>query len=216
MPDDPDTAGDEQQTPPHRRRTVVLHVLGRTLSLTLLVLVLAVATVALVIPKVSGAIPLSVLSSSMDPTMPVGSLAVVRPTMDTLTGTAETLRPDEIDAVNHVDDIGVGDVIVFAPSAGQDMLIIHRVIGVNVSSTGQRIFTTQGDNNSGVDDPVASHQVRAVLWYHVPLLGYVNDALDNDAKQWIAVGVAAVGYSWALVLFARSASRRRTDDPGPD
>lgn len=198
---------------PSARRARVVHVLGRVVSLTLLVAVLAVATVALVIPKVSGAIPLTVLSSSMSPTMPVGSLAVVRPTMDTLTGTAETLEPEEIDAVNRVDEIAVGDVIVFAPRAEDAGLVIHRVIGVSVSSTGRRTFTTQGDANSGVDDPVASHQVRAVLWYQVPLLGYVNDALDDGSKQRIAVGAAVVGYGWAVVLIARSV-RRRPSGPG--
>lgn len=199
---------DDAATTP--RPVAVARALGRVLSLLLLALVLAVAVIALVIPKVAGAIPLTVLSNSMAPSMPVGSLAMVRPTMDTLTGSAQTLDREQIDAVNEVDDIGIGDVIVFVPEASRDTLIIHRVIGVNVTSTGQRTFTTQGDNNSGVDDPVSSHQVRAVLWYHVPLLGYVNDAVDSGAKQWLAVGVAALGYSWALVLFARSFRRNRT------
>lgn len=196
--------------------------LTRVVGVVLLSAVLVVAALAVVIPKVAGAVPLTILSNSMAPTMPVGSLAVVRPTMDTLAGPGPAMSPEEIDAVNQVDQIGVGDVIVFVPRAGSDFLVIHRVIAVSVASDGTRVFTTQGDNNSAVDDPVPSHQVRAVLWYHLPLLGYVNDKLNTDSRLPIAIGAAAVGYTWAAVLFVRAIRRRpataardETDGPEP-
>lgn len=190
----------------HPRRGLV----RRVLSLGVLLIVMSVATAALVVPKLAGAIPLTVLSDSMAPSMPVGSLAVVRPTMENLTGARETLEPEQIDELNRIEDIEVGDVIVFAPRARDTMLVIHRVIGMSVSSSGQRTFTTQGDNNSGVDDLVAGHQVRAVLWYHLPALGYVNDSLDDGARRWIAVGAAVLGYAWAFTQFAGALRRRQT------
>lgn len=192
----------------------VLALAGRLLAGAALALVLLVACVALVIPKVGGAVPLTVLSNSIAPSMPVGSLAVVRPTMDTLTGTAEALTPEEIDAVNDVEDIRTGDVIVFAPEADRELLVIHRVVGLTVDSAGRRTFTTQGDNNTALDDPVAAHQVRAVLWYHVPWLGHVNDSLSGNTRRTVAVVVAGMGYAWAATLLVRAVRRRPA--PGDD
>lgn len=191
----------------HSRRTSRFIV--RVLSYFVLLVVLVTSSAALVVPKAAGAIPLTVLSDSMAPTMPVGSLAVVRPTMETLTGTAATLDPEQIDELNHIEDIKVGDVIVFAPRAGNDMLVIHRVIGMSMNSSGQRVFTTQGDNNSAVDEPVSGYQVRAVLWYHLPLLGFVNNSLSNDSRQWVAIGAATLGYGWALSQFVIALRRGR-------
>lgn len=189
-------------------RTVVRAVV-QVVGVLLLVLVLVVAALAVFVPRVSGAVPLTVLSNSMAPTMPVGSLAVVRPTMDTLTGEAATLDATEIDAVNDIGGIGAGDVIVFAPNERDAQLVMHRVTAVSVSSDGQRVFTTQGDNNSGVDDPVHGHQVRAVVWYDLPLLGYVNDMVSDGARISIGVAAAVVGYGWAVTLFVRAARPRR-------
>ena len=180
----------------------------RVAGVLVLVCVVVVAALAVVVPRLAGAVPLTVLSNSMAPTMPVGSLAVVRPTMETLTGEAATLDAAEIDAVNDVVGIGVGDVIVFAPNERDARLVMHRVTAVSVSTDGQRVFTTQGDNNSGVDDPVHGHQVRAVVWYHLPLLGYVNDMVSDNARLSIGVAAAVVGYGWAIALFVRAARPR--------
>lgn len=178
-----------------------------------LIAVLAIAALTVVVPKVAGAVPLTVLSNSMAPTMPVGSLAVVRPTMDTQAGDPARLDAAQIDAVNQVEGIGVGDVIVFAPKANDPRLVVHRVTGMAVSSDGRRTFTTKGDNNSSVDDPVHGHQVRAVVWYHLPLLGYVNDKVKDDARFEVAIAVAALGYVWAAALFIKAARRRPSSSP---
>lgn len=190
--------------PRDRKKRSPLAVVGTVLSSLLLLVVLVVGAAAIAVPKLAGAVPLTVLSNSMAPTMPVGSLAVVKPTMDTLTGEAAALDTEQIDAVNRIDHIGVGDVIVYAPKAGEAKLVIHRVTGLNVTSNGQRVFTTQGDNNNTADEPVHGYQVRAVLWYQLPLLGYVNNAVDGDVRPAIALGAAVVGYLWAMSLFIRA------------
>lgn len=201
---------------PRPRRGVAKRIfatVGGILSVGLLLAVLFIASLAIVIPTIAGAVPLTVLSNSMAPTMPVGSLAIVRPTMPTLTEVAQALEPAEIDEINRIDEIRPGDVIVFAPRANEEMLIIHRVLTVEVNSAGQRTFTTQGDNNSGIDDPVAGHQVRAVLWYHLPWLGYVNNSVDPDTRRTIGIVAAGIAFAWAAVHFARALRprpRRRT------
>lgn len=178
----------------------------RVLTSLLLAVVVLVGTASILVPRLTGAVPLTVLSDSMSPGMPVGSLAVVRPTMATSTSPA-AMSPAQIDAVNDVAGIEPGDVIVFAPEAGDDTLVIHRVRTVSEHS-GTRVFTTQGDNNGAPDDPVAGHQVRAVLWYSLPWLGYVNDGVDDGARRVIGLTAAGAGYAWALTVVVRGLTRR--------
>lgn len=202
-------------TRPGGGAAAVLRAVGLTAATVLLVGVLAVAAAAVAVPKLAGAVPVAVLSDSMAPTMPVGSLAVVRPTMPTTDDDATSLTPEQVDAVNDVAGIRVGDVIVFVPEEGGTRAVIHRVVGVSVSQDGSRVFTTQGDNNSGVDDPVPGHQVRAVLWYHLPWLGWVDDAMDSTARAWVGGTAAALGYAWAATHLWR-AVRPRRPEPAPE
>ncbi|ACZ29901.1 peptidase S26B, signal peptidase [Xylanimonas cellulosilytica DSM 15894] len=175
----------------------------------LLLAVIAIAVAAIVVPKIAGAVPLTVLSNSMAPTMPVGSLAVIRPTMP-IEPNARLRDTDTIRERNDVTAIGIGDVISFQPDQHDATLITHRVIAVSVDSDGNRTFTTRGDNNGSPDSPVQDYQVRATVWYSLPLLGYVNDAVNGDHRRTFAITAAALGYAWALSLWARAHKRRRT------
>ena len=55
------------------------HYLGRAVSIAVLLLVLALGAVVVAIPRLAGAIPLTVLTSSMEPRLPPGTLIVVPP-----------------------------------------------------------------------------------------------------------------------------------------
>lgn len=138
--------------------------------------------------------------------MPIGSLVVVRPTMD-LSVDSRTLSPEQIDKVNKVETIDVGDVIVYAPRRASGVMVIHRVLSVSQDSRGQREFITKGDANPAQDQPVAGYQVRAVSWYHVPVLGYVNTWIGSGNRKLVAISFAVVGYAWSVVLVTRSLRR---------
>jgi signal peptidase len=147
--------------------------------------------VSVVVPRLAGATPYTVLTSSMEPTYPPGTLVVVRPV--------------------PVEDIGVGDVITYQLESGRPAVVTHRVVAVGASiGSGKRTFTTRGDAN-GADDPapVRPVQVRGVLWYHVPFLGRVSTALDGDQRQLATYGVAAGLLGYAALMFASSISTRR-------
>lgn len=120
--------------------------------LTLLVLAaVALALAVAVVPAVAGASVLTVLSGSMEPTLPVGSVAVVRP------------RP--------VETVAVGDVVTFVardPASDATRVVTHRVVEV-LPGPG---FRTRGDANPDPDPGVvAVGDVRGVLWYSVPWVG---------------------------------------------
>jgi signal peptidase len=126
-------------------------------------MVLAVATVAvtLVLPRLTGGVALTVLSGSMTPTYPVGSLVVVRP-----------VEPEQVT---------IDDVITFQSEPNSTAVTSHRVIGIDTDAdSGARTFTTKGDANRGADsDPVPAAAVRGRVWFHVPMLGRLRDALGD-------------------------------------
>jgi signal peptidase I len=159
---------------------------------------------------------LPILSNSMAPGMPVGSLVVVKPTMGLdAADVIHTLDHDSIRAVNDATHVGVGDVIAFQPNPSDPTTIVHRITSVIVHADGTRDFTTKGDNNAVADEPVHDYQVRGKAWYHVPYLGYVNTFLNADSGHHaVAVGIIAViGYAWAAVLLFRALGGRRRRRP---
>jgi signal peptidase len=181
----------------------------------MLLLAFLLAFVTIIFPTIVGAVPLTVLSDSMAPSMPVGSLAVVRPTKGTVPAEDLVVKaPDAIRALNDVSGIGPGDVIAFKPHPGDPLLVMHRVRAVetNVHAASGQVrttFTTRGDNLRVDDDPVMDYQVRGVVMYSLPLLGYVNDAVNtgpNAARSAVAVVVA--GYGIAVVFLLRAAGPR--------
>ncbi|WP_104200250.1 signal peptidase I [Cryobacterium sp. Y29] len=172
--------------------------LGLALSAALLLLVVGLGVMLVVIPKVTGATPLTVLTSSMEPGLPPGTLVIVRPV------TAEALR--------------IGDVVTYQMVSNDAKVVTHRIISITLSSDGSRSFIVQGDNNSAPDDdPVLAEQVQGQLWYAVPYVGYVNNVINGANRAWIipVLTVALFGYAGFMVA-GGVLDRRRTRSRAAD
>ncbi|TDN41870.1 signal peptidase [Curtobacterium flaccumfaciens] len=169
-----------------------MHALALGLTTGLLVIVAGLAVVLIVIPKTTGSTPLTVLTQSMDPTLPPGTLLVVRPT--------------------PVADIRIGDVVTYQIVSGQPAVISHRVVSVASTSDGSRTFVLKGDNNALADpEPVTAAQVRGVVWYSLPDVGLVNQ-LVNGSRTWLVPAIAGVLLAYGAVMVTMgvvSAARRR-------
>lgn len=163
--------------------------LGRVLAWLVILGICAVLLVAVLIPRFAGATPYAVLTGSMSPDMPPGTLVVVKP----------------IDPMQ----IGVGDVITYQLESGVPTVVTHRVVAQGLNAEGQPVFQTQGDAN---DDPdrlwVMPVQVRGVKWYSVPYLGRVNNALNGSERQMAVYVVAALLLGYAAYLFVSAARDR--------
>ena len=150
---------------------------------------LLVATVA--VPKFTGSTPYTVLTGSMRPGMPPGSLVVTRPV--------------------QAAELKVGDAITYQMRSGQPEVVTHRITAVSTTLGGEKLFTTQGDANPGPDEkPVKAAQIRGAVWYSIPLLGYVNSWLTGEQHIW-AVGISVallLGYSAFMCTAAVVESRR--------
>lgn len=146
------------------------------------VAILAVCVLVL-LPRASGAVPLTVLSGSMSPTIPTGSVVLVKP-----------VDPQAIEA---------GDVITFQTAPGVAQFVTHRVVRVQ-HDTDPLSFVTKGDANRGEDiDPVPAGAVRGEVWFHVPYLGTLSEAVKGPR----GIGLLAAGAG--VVLLAAAVRRLR-------
>lgn len=166
--------------------------IGLGLSAAVLLIVVMLAAIVIVIPRLTNAIPLTVLTSSMEPSLPPGTLIVVRP-----------VDPD---------DLAIGDVATYQIVVGEPAVITHRISGITSSPSG-RTFEFTGDNNSDPDpDPVLPDQIQGRVWYSVPFIGAAGVAFNSQNGSWV-VPVAAVlllAYAgYMLASGAATALRRR-------
>lgn len=185
----------------------------RGLSYSLLLVTFAIAFLTIAFPMIVGAVPLTVLSNSMAPTMPVGSLAIVQPTKSVV-GADQTviLSPAQIRAQNNLSDIKVGDIIVYEPNAGDPTLVMHRVINIETSWRQGELYTefiTKGDNLTTLDAPVHDFQVPGRVRYSLPYLGYVNNLLNAGANgKRTTLAVVVIGYGLTVSYIVRGARER--------
>lgn len=153
---------------------------GSLLGLVALVLAILAALVLIVVPMATGSHTYSVLTSSMRPHLPPGTLLVSRPV--------------------PFDSLKVGDVITYQLESGRADVISHRIVSTTPDQQGNTELITQGDNNDFPDEaPVRAVQVRGKLFYAVPYAGFLANWLGNQNR---GLG-AQIG---ALVLIAYGAS----------
>ncbi len=158
----------------------------------LVAVVAGLGAVTLVLPALTGSTPLAVLSPSMEPTLPVGTLVVVQPA--------------------PAQDVRLGDVITYQVAPGDPTLVTHRVVEVRSLSTGEYEFLTKGDNNGAVDATVVTQaQLKGKAWYSVPLVGFVSVAVGGAVGPMLVplIGAALLAYGAFTVLTGAAAKARR-------
>ncbi len=160
---------------------VVLGWLGQVFSWLVILGVASVLVVAVLIPRVAGATPYTILTGSMEPGLPPGTLIVVKPA--------------------DVGEIGIGTVITYQLASGKPTVVTHRVVAQGIDGKGQVQFQTQGDANNTPDQKwVRSVQVKGEKWYAVPYLGYVNNMLTGKERQMAVYVVASLLLGYAAFM----------------
>lgn len=168
--------------------------IGQVIAWTVILLATALVTVAVVVPRVGGATPYTILTGSMRPHYPPGTLVVSKPTDPT--------------------KLRVGDVVTYQLRSGEPEVVTHRIVAIRSSLDGKMSFQTRGDANNVADDRwVMPVQIRGRLWYAVPVLGRLNVLFTGSQHQWLVYGAVALLGGYALVMFggaARDRLRRET------
>lgn len=116
----------------------------------IILVVLALLAGILIIPKLMGYEEMAVLTGSMEPEYPVGSLIYVKEK------DPETLQ--------------VGDVITYRLSG--DTVVTHRIVEIDTEA---QTVTTKGDANESNDgQPVAFDSVVGKAEFKIPYLGFIS------------------------------------------
>jgi len=136
-----------------------------------------------VVPLVMKWVPLTVLPGSMEPTIPIGSQVIVK----------------RVETEQDVARLKQGDVITFLPRPDDNSLVTHRITSISVDSDGVHKIKTKGDHNPDEDLEVKTvKQIRGVMVYHLPKVGYVANALNRDQKSRGIIIVAGALFTYAL------------------
>lgn len=136
---------------------------------TVLVAAMVLLAVLLVGVRLVGLTPFAVLSGSMEPAYPTGSLIYVKKVP------AENVR--------------VGDPITFV--LNEDLVVAtHRVVEIDREN---QWFTTKGDANDAADGaPVHFNNLIGTPIFCIPRLGYLSDYLTQPPGMYIGWSVMAV------------------------
>ncbi|MEP6842477.1 MAG: signal peptidase I [Pseudolysinimonas sp.] len=169
----------------------VLHYIGVGVSFGLLAFVLLLAVMVVALPMLTKSTPYTVLTSSMNPTYPAGTLVVVKPT--------------------DAQQIHLGDVITYQLKSNQPEVITHRVISiVQPVEAGDTVkFITKGDANSLADPVVKPIQVRGVVWYAVPYIGWINNVINGGTRSVIVPLIAGLLFLYGGFMAASTVVDRR-------
>lgn len=154
-------------------------ILARILQAVMRVLcfVLIVAVCGIGVPKLFGINEFNVLTGSMTPTYPIGTLVFVQPK------DPNTIRP--------------GEVVTVIMNENLDM-VTHRVTENNYD---KKTLTTKGDANNSEDAPSLYENVVGVVVFAVPYAGGVVDYITND-QQGRIIGIGIVLSILALTFIA--------------
>ncbi|WP_167555329.1 signal peptidase I [Gottfriedia acidiceleris] len=137
-----------------------MRVFGRFINI-LLVIILLILGYKIIQSKIEGKPPTFfghqvyyVLSGSMEPTLPKGSIIIVKDI------TSET-------------KLSLGDIITFKMPYNEDILVTHRINEV-INENGQLVYRTKGDANP-IQDPWIIEKESIVSVYSgvkLPIVGY--------------------------------------------
>lgn len=88
-----------------------------------------------------------------------------------------------------IEDIQIGDIIVFDRPSDHDRVIVHRV--VSITEDEPRTLRTKGDNNMasipGTDFPITDNEYKGKVVYQVPQIGYVTQILKPPVNYILIV-----------------------------
>lgn len=138
----------------------------------IVIALVALLLIAFIVLKATGFQFFVVMSGSMEPILPVGSVVLVQPT--------------------PYDDIQVGDDISFV--VGEERITVtHRVIEKDENSN---TLTTKGVANNVSDDPIPASAVIGKVIFDIPFIGRLLYFLSSLQGK-IVAGIVVV--AWVII-----------------
>ncbi len=123
----------------------------------------------------------SVITGSMEPSVPVGTLALVTP-----------IPPN---------DLKTGDVIAFPEPNNPKIIVLHRIVEIQQLGNMTQ-FRTKGDNNNSADNwLITPSTVKGKMVYGIPGIGY---PIKFAQTQVGFIAIIAIPATWLIFLQLKS------------
>lgn len=157
---------------------------------------LAILVAMTLLPAVFGLYPLVVVSGSMEPTIHVGDIAVVR-------------KQDPF-------AFQIGDVVTYSTAGGN---VTYRIVGLDVTPQGP-FFLLRGDANLTADPrAIPAQAIVGKVVYRVPRLGFLVSFANSTVGRILFIAAPLVVLAFVLlrrfVHRSPSAEGRSPLPPGP-
>jgi signal peptidase len=132
--------------------------------------IIAVLLIVSVFPITGNYKVLTVLSGSMEPTIKIGAVVVIRPE----------------------NDYKIGDIITFGPNTKTQTPVTHRINDIKVVG-GNAIYITKGDANNAPDSKeIKKKDIIGKMLFSVPFAGYAVDFVKKPIGFILIIMVPAV------------------------
>lgn len=136
--------------------------------MNIIILILILIATAMFVPKIFGYENFAIISGSMEPNMPVGSIVYTK--------------------TDSFENIEVGDVISFYMN--DNTIVTHRIVEIDVA---KKEFVTKGDANNAVDaSSVEYNKVIGVVKFCIPFLGYIAMYIKTPLGIAIIFGIVFI------------------------
>ncbi|WP_218012454.1 signal peptidase I [Bacillus sp. AFS041924] len=168
----------------------MMRVFGRFINI-LLVIILLILSYKILQSKLDGKPPTFfghqvyyVVSGSMEPTLPTGSIIIVK-------------------NITRETKLSLGDIITFKMPYNEDILVTHRINEV-INENGQLVYRTKGDANM-VQDPWIIERKSIVSVYSgvkLPVVGYIYKEVHKSFSLFLLLtilGLILVSHGLKLI-----------------
>lgn len=113
--------------------------------------------------------------------------------------------------VNNPEDLEKGDIITFISTDYRysGVLVTHRIVNIDKTSSGEYLYTTKGDNNNTQDSSrISFDEIYGKVLFRIPKIGYIQYYLSS-ILGWVAIiivpAVMIIGYDiYKLIKTLRS------------
>ncbi len=117
--------------------------------------------------------------------------------------------------VDNPEDLKKGDIITFNSTDYRysGVLVTHRIIDIEKTSSGEYLYTTKGDNNNTQDSSrISFNEIYGRVLFRIPKIGYIQYYLSS-ILGWVAIIIAPavmiIGYDiYKLVKTLKSGDKR--------
>lgn len=145
------------------------------ITTTFLIIVVAIFSMTLVVPKVLGVNMYVILSGSMEPSYQTGGVVFVEDT--------------------DRNDIKINDVVTYRVNG--NTIVTHRVVDI-VDEEDEISYITKGDANSEADNNcVYPENIIGKVMFTIPYLGYAISYIQQPPGMYVAI---ALGISVMLMM----------------